>query len=245
MAGVATDTPVKPAAPFHLSLVAALSLVSCDRSAKDEPEPAAKATPAIDSSTASPAETKPSGPDLSAEAVVLAGEFEKAALEGDGDFFYELVDLEEVVARSFEGIQLPAGFMQGVRSGFEESQDRMVHDFLSARYDFIKVVEGGPEPVVRFRVRRDGGLDYADYQFAKDASGDWMLVDALVYSVGTQLSELLRDMLLPAIAEIDRSLIDRLFKGNGAGPHLESLPKIRDGMLLARAGDPESADARA
>lgn len=180
--------------------------------------------------------------DYSEEAIAFAHEFERATREGDKALLEDFVDLEIILQRSFSTVDLPRGFMREARKGFAVAKTRMLNDFTSARYDLVKLVVGGDEPILRFRVRRDGTLDYLDYKVGKNADGKWMLLDAHIYSVGTKLTELLRDMVMPALEEMDKSLFERIvLRESASGAHSKSMQQIHEGMLLARKGDEESA----
>jgi len=192
-------------------------------------------------SSSSSRKQPPPALDLSEAALVFATEFEQATFNGDKQSLREWIDLEILIQRSLKGIDLPTDFMRGARESFPMIETRMIDDFTSARYDFIKLVEGGHEPVLRFRIRRDGTLDYADYVFGQP-QGRWQLLDANVYSTGTKVTELMRDMMIPALAEIDRSILDRLFaRQSTSRMYVDNLPKLQQGILLARSRNPESA----
>lgn len=228
--------------------------VSCKRSAKEEVKPSDDKETLEVTRTVKPGEENPAAKttskttseiDLSEEAIEVAKQFEKAIAEGDKEFLRPFLDLEGVIVRSFDGIKLPNGFMQGVREGMAQGQERMLNDFISAKFDYIKLVSGGKEPVVRFRIRRDGGIDYGDYHFGKDTDGQWKIVDTHIYSIGTKLSDLLRDSVTPMLAELDKSLLTRFLKGGSRGEHFDNAPKVRQIMMLARAGNEESAQQAA
>ncbi len=179
--------------------------------------------------------------DLGEEAFEAARKLEQAVIDQDSTSFDELLDIEFIIEQAFDGIKLPPDFTKGMRRSMVNSQKQISIDLFQSQFDLVSLVEGGTDPVIRFRIRKNGGIDYGDYKFRKLDSGDWKIIDIHTYSVGTQMSALLREMAIPMLAEMDKSIVERMLKGNRGGVLLQSAGKVHQLAALVRAGDPESA----
>lgn len=206
-------------------------LVSC----KDE----SGSTKRPSGSTSTPAQISE---DDQAAAIAFGKKFEEAVESQDEDYLKKIFDFERIIEDSFAEIELPADFRKGMRNGMQQGRDNAIQNLFASKVHLVeyRTVKGKPGLLFRFRI--DGGMDYVEYQISKSGKKDpeWVISDAYTHSMGSFVSDLLRAMVLPALAESDRSLVEKILSGNPKSAYIENVPKISQMMQLGRNGDPES-----
>ena len=225
------------AASLLLASLACLTIPSC----KEKTEPTTR--PASTKSEAAIPEAEISDEDL-ASAIEFAHQFEVAVASGNEDFIKGVFDFERIIEHSFSDIELPDEFRKGMRTGMQTGRDNATQSILNSKVDFVEYRSVKGKPGILFRFRVEGGMDYVEYQITKSGKEDpaWVISDAYTHSMGSFVSDLLRAMILPALAEFDRSLVAKVLSGNPKGKYMENVPKISQMMQLARQGDKASGE---
>ncbi|MFC7338669.1 tetratricopeptide repeat protein [Haloferula chungangensis] len=226
------------------SIVAAIGIPLCLLvSCKDESAATKRpSSAAADSSANSTTAAAPISDDDQAAAIAFGKKFEEAVESQDEDYLRKIFDFERIIEDSFAGIELPADFRKGMRHGMQQGRDNAIQNLFASKVHLVEYRSVKGKPGLLFRFRIDGGMDYVEYQISKSGKKDpeWVISDAYTHSMGSFVSDLLRAMVLPVLAESDRSLVEKILSGNPKSAYIENVPKISQMMQLGRNGDPES-----
>jgi hypothetical protein len=218
------------------------SVIACTLSLSCKEKTEAKKRPLSSKSPLATAQVPLSEEDRES-ATSFAQKFEDAAREGDEEFLKSIYDFERIIDDSFADIDLPDDFDRGLKKGMATGRDTAIQNMFEAKVDFIEVRNFKGKPGLLFRYRIHDGIDYIEYQISKNSTKnpEWVISDAYTYSMGSYTSDLLRSMILPAVAQHDRSLVEKILKGDKKNEEWESLPKVSEMMQLARTGEAEAA----
>lgn len=149
----------------------------------------------------------------------LAEKIQTAVAEADASSFRSLVDHEALIDRVFAGLDVGDEFRTGYRRGLENQGGiRTLIDQIIAvaqnggSYELVRYVEDGDEirPLFRLSMGIGEGLNYHELRFSRDKGQQPKLADIFVYLSGEYLSQTLRRMTLPAIASMNRSLLEKV-----------------------------------
>lgn len=212
-------------------------LASCKDDSNSTTQPA--------SETASPQDAAIQIDDIDrASAVAFAKKFEQAVESRDVVFLKEVFDFEQIIEDSLSEIELPSTFWREMRKGMKQGRDNAIQSILLSKVNFVEYRTVNGKPWLLFRFRVDGGMDYIEYQINKTEKDEpgWVISDAHTHSTGRFVSDLLRSMLLPALAEQDPSLVTNFLSGNPKSQYTENIPKISTMLTIARNGGPESGE---
>jgi len=224
--------------PRSLLLVAAVALLpACDR-VLDEAVTAV-ATPPLDAPTL----VAPS-----AEAVVaFRTAFEGAAQAGDADALGALFDWRTLAMRALQGLPVPESMLQGFEVGAAEAARRsgVVASFApvgegtaSLRYLGTESRDGHTWHTWRF-LHDEGGFDHISLLLATDEAGVVRVVDTHQLTTGEPMAQVVRRMVLPAVARDAGSVVERVSGRTGA--YFKQLEKIKAAQLVSVAGRPAEA----
>jgi hypothetical protein len=157
--------------------------------------------------------------------------------------FEQSLDSQALVDRMMAGIDLPekaaSDFRTGVMNGIKTNLERGFGNVQKAQ--FLRVIQrpGGKRAIVRVNLKI--GINYFEFICARQATGELKWIDVFVYSTGDTLSNTLRDVVLPAIAEMQKGLMERL--AGSESNYIKHLPEIEDAMNLLRDGKPAEAES--
>ena len=165
-----------------------------------------------------------------------------ASRDGDREFLIRLFNFEAVLKRAGKDIDLPSEFKVGLLTGLENGREQGANNLMAGTLSFIAVREHDEGPSVLFRMQVDGGLDYLDYFVERDTpEDDWQVVEAYTFSAGTNMSGLIRSMIVPLLAQQDRSLLEKVLSRNDDTDFLDTMTKIREISQLVNSGQSEEA----
>jgi tetratricopeptide (TPR) repeat protein len=185
--------------------------------------------------------------------------FEEATLQADPDTLSRMIDWQAVVDEATRGIDAPADVKSDFSQSFVQASQKGQSGLVSTLVETIDqgglctplhLISGKARRGVRFRLlTADGALNYLDFTLARRADGSIKAVDVFPYAVGESIAQSTRHFYLSAVAEAQRSLIDRLTgKEQVLITHLPTLLEMNenlrtgqyDAVLTAYRGLPES-----
>lgn len=167
---------------------------------------------------------------------------DRALKKGDLDFVMDAFDLEKLTLDAFKDVDLPARFERDMRSGLAQGKQRMRSQYEISRVDFVGYREVRKRPGLLFRIRVNDGLEYVEYQLEPaDTTAGWIITDTYSHSMGTYATDMMRAIVLPALAQENKSLLGKIFSKKSEREYLEHLPKLAEVFRLAQSGDPEMA----
>ena len=178
------------------------------------------------------------------ECAAFGEEIARAVNGGTASAVVDLLDPYALAARTLAGIEMKDDFRRGVAGGIassaRESMLRTFGGFGKARFLRVLKVDGELRPLVRL-MTQDGGMNYHAYVVARRASGRLKWVDTHVCLTGELMSETMRRLLLPAVAEENAGFLERLTRGEGE--YMKNLPKITAVQQKLQTGDIAGAQA--
>ncbi len=179
-------------------------------------------------------------PQLSdAEVTEFAKAFEAAFAAGDLAGAEALIDKQAMVDRTLAGIEIDpkiaAGFGDGMRSGMGSLVREIGASGANGNYVFLRVrdVNGEKRPLFRL-TPPDGGINYHELILTRGDDGAVKLADAFVYLSGETLTETMRRMVMPALAQLDKSWLQKLAQSDAA--FMANYEKFGEMNRLRQAG---------
>lgn len=230
--------PLRLSSTRILPLVAAIALPACSPA-----DPPPSASPARAPALAGPSQ---------AERLAFARAVSESFEAGDRARFDGVVDWRAVVAIATEGLGLSSierseiyhevrRDLTGERGFAAQLLERAKH---GAHFHFLGERRRGGEDVLLFRMapnRGDRGVAYYEYVPRRSPDGKIRAADIYVYLSGELLSQNLRQLLLPTIADRSRSVFDRLDTGEQV--YVGDISRLRQAAWLL--GEGKSAEALA
>jgi hypothetical protein len=180
-----------------------------------------------------------------------AGDVEKLGKTVAADFaagrdgLSPVLDIDALMARTFEGVNAPDQFRQGFVKGFKRSGGSVGKVLAQqmregARMTFRKVVALDGESAAQLRVLwPNGGFNVFELMVKPGADGRLKVVDMYDLLAGELKSTEIRRWVLTLLAETDRNLVDRLMGRDRL--FYRHLPKLKAMFAAAREG--RAADA--
>ncbi|MFT3828739.1 MAG: hypothetical protein QM691_03435 [Opitutaceae bacterium] len=224
-------------APFFLLRAGAVFV--CGLAAGLPPGVAAAAVPATVRSAAPAVATI-----TEEECAAFGEELARAVNDGRAAAVIDALDPYALAARAMAGLEMKDDFRRGVSSGIatnaRESMVRAFGGFVKARFLRVLKVDGEFRPLLRL-LTKEGGMNFHAYVVERRASGRLKWVDTYVCLTGELMSETMRRLLLPALAEQNAGFFERLARGEGE--YMKNLPKIADVQKRLQAGDIAGAKA--
>ncbi|MEW4567365.1 hypothetical protein AB1L88_05805 [Tautonia sp. JC769] len=146
--------------------------------------------------------------------------FEEATFEADPDTLSRMIDWQAVVDEATRGIDAPADVKRNFTQSFIQASQKGQSGLVSTLVETINQggqcspihpISGKARHGIRFRMlTADGALNYLDFDLARRADGTIKAVDVFPYAVGESIAQSTRHFYLSAVAEAQRSLLDRL-----------------------------------
>lgn len=149
------------------------------------------------------------------QAIDLALRIEEAMNEGDGSVLDAAIDLDVLGDRTAAGLnarpEIIAGFKKGLsQQGLGTQIARQLGD---GTCKFLRV-RGTPEDRrILFRITHEQGNNYLEMYLASQNDGEPRVVDLYNMITGELISQTLRRLLLPIVAEAKKGRVARLVKG--------------------------------
>jgi tetratricopeptide (TPR) repeat protein len=188
--------------------------------------------------TAAPAPTA-KAPTMDAAYVAFTDELEDGINSGDPSVLDTRIDLERLIERATRDTSAPKVFAEGFAKGMRRSGMNLGKQLVDARdedSDFhllrLRMERGAPHAL--YRVISKTGINYLDFELARNAEGKVVIADVYPHISGELFSETLRRMYLLAANEAGYNLVDKLM--GKEQEFLKSLPKLQ---ALQRLGQEE------
>jgi tetratricopeptide (TPR) repeat protein len=157
-------------------------------------------------------------PATEAECKQFAAALEKAARERNRAEFDKLLSLEELFVRCVSDIKMPSGQSQTlVSTARARAKDNTLaqqiwHELENkGSYHLLRVhsVDGRWRALFRL-YGDDSGVNYHDIVVARLPNGQLGMEDIYVFAAGEMMTHLMRRIMLPLFAEMNRGILDEL-----------------------------------
>ena len=222
----------------RLALIAGAFLsLACASCSQQSSLPATQATPA-------PAVVSPPGPAVTEGDVHrFAKDLEKAVAAQDSARANELFRFPELFERSISDLGASADFFKGVKQGIQAASAQntfgtqivaQVAKGGSYRLLRVHVVDGRHRALFRLIQPSKGGVNYHDLLVARFPDGRIGMEDAHIYVTDELLSQSMRRLFIPLIAESNRGALSRL--AGADREYLDNLPLLKQFTGAIRAG---------
>lgn len=194
--------------------------------------------------TQSPATAAKAAPVKIEAATAFAKEIEKAINAGDHQAFDDALNVVMLADLSCKGLPFKNAAQQ---SEFLRSMTADLKRSFSLGQNITKAAGDSGEGYTLLRVRQidgdtralfrllgESGLNYHDLVLAMAPSGKVEIIDAEIYMSGEMLSQTMRRLMLPAVANMNRGFLERLTKAESAYvKHVRDLKRMTE---LGNAG---------
>ncbi|WP_009963409.1 tetratricopeptide repeat protein [Verrucomicrobium spinosum] len=221
--------------PFLLTLCAALAttLVALPSCSKKQAPP----TVGNEEATTTPPAYKALADVPEADRTALdafAKKLEQDLKDGNAAGVKAAFNLKGIISKILSGVQTSGPdmdkFRLGLNQGLRQNLDHLVKTWAEQQvtYKHLVIHEGMPKP--RFRFSSDTmGTILLDFTVEKDSEGKLGIVDFYNQVLGSGMVEQSRQAALPALAEMDKSFMKRLFdKPNTKLEDIEKFGKLSD-----------------
>jgi tetratricopeptide (TPR) repeat protein len=215
--------------PGYVILVLIVGALGC--------KPKSAAVPAV-----SPAPPVTEGtPASEAETKEFAAQVDAAAAAKDLAKLSTLLNLEDLLIRATSDLPIPAGQRASFDQQFRRAAQQnpiagQVHKELESEGTYkllrVRTVDGRPRALFRL-ISSETGTNYHDFLLTRRPDGAVRIEDIYIVGTGEQLSQSMRRLLVPLVAEMNRGLLadlrgaDKTFLNNG--PKLQSFrTAVRD-----------------
>jgi len=156
----------------------------------------------------------PGAPVTDKECVVFATALEEAVEKDDHAAFQKLMNYGAVIDKALHGLELTEKQMQelsqGISSAFPKAASQLFVDVKEGSYEHLHTLSDGEIKQVLFRLNGESGLNYHRFDLIRNSAGKIVSGDQYIFASGEYLSTSLRRMMLPAVANINATLLDRL-----------------------------------
>jgi len=177
--------------------------------------------------------------DERAQVDAFADEFAAAVDSGDLELVERAFDLKGLTERIMEGIELQGGsrrdFMQGLEVGLKGNGP--MQGVVGQPYRYLRTIELEGQDCLLFRMLPTaGGVNYHAFAYRVDEPVEVRLIDFHVYSTGEWLSESIRRLSLPAIAQLNQSFVDKILSGPDRA-YVENLGRVGEMSQALMTGE--------
>ena len=172
--------------------------------------------------------------------VDFAKKIEATINAGDASFLDKAIDINALLDRAIQGLNVPPQLMSGFRTGVGKLQfgtavvTQSVQNGGSYKFLRLRSVKGETRAIFRLLQNGEGGLNYHELILALPPKGEPRVADLYVHAMGECMSDTLRRGLLPAIAEKNKGFLARLT--GQQNDYIKNLPKIQAMQQLAKQG---------
>ena len=184
--------------------------------------------------------------DVPSEAKVIdfVRSIERTVSSGDGKFFDSRFDLNRLMDKVTEDVDVPEKFEAGFRKGFTGNPSQRLGAAIATsvidengRYTFLRLKRDPLRAV--FRLSSTQGLNYHELHLRGAADGELFFDDVYVYLSGELFSETVRRIYVAVAAQKNRGLLERLIGVDH--DYYRYLPEIQRMGLAVRKRDPDQA----
>jgi tetratricopeptide (TPR) repeat protein len=174
---------------------------------------------AVPATTPTPAPPVVEGtPGTEAECKEFAGKVEQALRDKDRASLGKLISIEEVAVRCVSDLAISEAQKQsvitGIKSGMKNSSlaaQILANSEKGGKFKLLRVHDVDGRSRALFRLNgSEAGVSYFDVLLTKYPDGRISVEDIYVFTAGEMLSQSLRRLLIPAAAELNRSLVSQL-----------------------------------
>lgn len=209
---------------FAASLI---TLSSCSEGKKEESAAQGNPAPAASAPKFTQLSDVPLGDREALEA--FCKDFEAALRAQDHGKVQAAFNASGMVDRFLVGVSIPASKVAEFRKGMETGLNRSIKTLAEmwgkdeVKYKHLVIHEGLLKG--RFRFSSDSGISIMDLLVIPGSSGKLGIVDAYNHAVGAGIIDQTRQTALPALAELDRGFLERMF-GSSSRNSMAHLEKI-------------------
>jgi tetratricopeptide (TPR) repeat protein len=198
------------------------------------------AKPAAAPAPAAPAPVT-QAPAMDAAYVAFTQALEDGINAGEASALDAHVDLERLIERSTRDTSAPSQFAEGFAKGMRRSGVDMGKQLVNARdeesnFHLLRLRMDGGAPHALYRVISKAGINYLDFELAKNAKGQVVIVDIYPHISGELFSQTLRRMYLMAATEAGHNLMDKMM--GKEQEFLKNVPKLQAMQRLTQESKP-------
>lgn len=201
-----------------------------------------RARPASTPKAATPAARPAPAPGGDKAYALFATNIESAVNAGDPTLFDGRIDWDSLVARATQGLQLPADFIRGMKSGVSDGQGfgaTVVEQTIKkgGSYKLLRIRSLAGKTRALFRLLDalgEGGVNYHDLELTRKPNGEVRIADIYIYAAGENFSDILRRQVLPAAAQQNRGIL-AILTGRESD-YLKNVEQLLRMQKLARDG---------
>jgi tetratricopeptide (TPR) repeat protein len=237
--------------------LAVLLLAGCSSSTPAPVAPPTTAAPSAVVAPPAPSQAAAPTPAETAQAVlqppgpaITSGEFYDAAraIEADANRLdaarlSQWFDMEALATATLKNLTVSNKARQGLidgmsgKAGGQSIGAQIIAEMQRGReYRLLRVHNRRGQPFALFRLAGNDGLNYQDLVLAKNQQGEIRVVDVQIWVTGERMSQTIRRLMLPVIAQENRSILQKLMKSESE--YVQNLPKIQrmQTAMVARDG---------
>jgi tetratricopeptide (TPR) repeat protein len=153
----------------------------------------------------------------------FAERIEKAVYNRDTAAFAALIDWDHMSDRALDSFSLEGEQRSGIRRRFLSAihqqggvPSQIMHSLgQEGTFELLRLHERSGQPYALFRLNSDVGLNYHDYRLAI-RDGAAIASDIYIFIAGEHVSETMRRTLVPVVAQINKSWLQKLAKSDRA-----------------------------
>ena len=169
--------------------------------------------------------------------VAYTTELENGINAGDPSMLDSRVDLERLIERSTRDTSTPKGFADGFAKGVRRSGINLGKQLVEAQDDesdfhLLRLRMDGGAPHALYRVISQAGINYLDFELARNAKGEVVIVDIYPHISGELFSQTLRRTFLQAAKEAGYDIVDKMM--GKEQEFLKNIPKLQTMQRLAQ-----------
>jgi hypothetical protein len=188
----------------------------------------------------------PPGQEVNPVYVDFANALERGINAREGRVIDDHVDIDKLFERSTQGIPASQKFAEGFKKGmrgqgmqFGAQLVRFMDDSSTFKLLNLRTEKGRTRAL--YRSASDSGLNYIDFDLARNAKGEAVIIDIYPYMAGEYSSETLRRIYLAGVAEVEQGLLDKLM--GKEQEFLKNMPKMTQmGRLIQERKHQEALD---
>ncbi|WP_224249745.1 tetratricopeptide repeat protein [Hyalangium gracile] len=179
---------------------------------------------------AAPAAPAAASSELEPAYLAFAQQMEQGITDGQGQVIDSNVDMDQLFARISKGIPAPKEFADSFKEGMRRQGMQFGKQIVALRgenaaFRLLNARTEGGVPRALYRSSSDAGLNYLDFELARNAKGEVIIVDIYTFISGENFSETARRMYIAALADAQKGILDKLM--GKEQEFLKELPKMQ------------------
>lgn len=176
---------------------------------------------------------------------------EAAVADDSVKAFNDSIDWNAILDKSIDGVKSTAldnirkdfkkGFLSNLNADASFAAQIIRTVKLGGTYKFLRLDEIDGEPIAIFRLKHanQGGVNYFQFFLKRSADGLVRANDFYVFASAERISDTIRRIWLPLVAESTKNLVQRFTQA--PDPLIGSILKITEMQKLVRDGQPDKA----